>query len=240
MFLHFGPNTFTDSEWGTGRVDPTVFNPAALDARQWARAAAEGGFSRLVITAKHHDGFCLWPSAYTNYSVRSSPWRDGRGDVVAELAAAAREAGVEMGIYLSPWDRHEPCYGKTTDYNEYFLGQMAELLTGSVELLVPLPQSAHPVILSSRRGASKLFTEEPDQRSWIKILIIRLFSNSTIERPPCNFSSILVDHSSRSAILGNFSLDCSLEQVRGDQGGFPGRCQGDGFKRHGIFFRFLV
>ncbi|CAA6655543.1 unnamed protein product [Spirodela intermedia] len=124
MFLHFGPNTFTDSEWGSGRVDPGVFNPADLDARQWTRAAAEGGFSRLVITAKHHDGFCLWPSAYTNYSVRSSPWRAGRGI----------EAGVGMGIYLSPWDRHEPCYGKTTEYNEYFLGQMAELLTGYGEI----------------------------------------------------------------------------------------------------------
>ncbi|MQL90328.1 hypothetical protein Taro_022908 [Colocasia esculenta] len=134
MFLHFGPNTFTDSEWGTGHADPAVFNPEALDARQWARAAAEAGFSRVVITAKHHDGFCLWPSAYTDYSVRSSPWRGGRGDVVGELAAAAREVGIGMGIYLSPWDRHEASYGKTTEYNEYYLGQMRELLTGYGEI----------------------------------------------------------------------------------------------------------
>ena len=130
MFLHFGPNTFTDSEWGTGRADPSIFNPKTLDTSQWARAAQEGGFSRLVITAKHHDGFCLWPSAYTNYSVRSSKWKNGRGDVVGELAASVREAGLQLGIYLSPWDRHEASYGKTVEYNEYFLGQMRELLTG--------------------------------------------------------------------------------------------------------------
>ncbi|XP_008805724.2 putative alpha-L-fucosidase 1 [Phoenix dactylifera] len=129
LFLHFGPNTFTDSEWGTGHADPAVFSPAALDARQWARAAAAGGFSRVVLTAKHHDGFCLWPSAYTDYSVRSSPWRGGRGDVVAELASAAREFGIGFGIYLSPWDRHDPSCGKTREYNEYYLGQMRELLT---------------------------------------------------------------------------------------------------------------
>ncbi|XP_010943373.1 putative alpha-L-fucosidase 1 [Elaeis guineensis] len=130
LFLHFGPNTFTDSEWGSGRADPSVFAPAALDARQWARAAAAAGFSRVVLTAKHHDGFCLWPSAYTDYSVRSTPWRGGRGDVVAELASAARVFGIGFGIYLSPWDRHDPSYGKTADYNEYYLGQMRELLTG--------------------------------------------------------------------------------------------------------------
>lgn len=129
IFLHFGPNTFTDSEWGTGRTPPSVFRPTALDARQWVRAAVAGGFSRLVLTAKHHDGFCLWPSAYTDYSVRSSPWRAGRGDVVAELAAATREFGIGMGVYLSPWDRHDPSYGGTVEYNEYYLGQMTELLT---------------------------------------------------------------------------------------------------------------
>ncbi|XP_078427574.1 alpha-L-fucosidase 1 [Wolffia australiana] len=135
MFLHFGPNTFTDSEWGTGQADPAIFDPEALDTRQWVRTAVELGFSRLVITAKHHDGFCLWPSAYTDYSVRSSPWKAGHGDVVAELAAAAREAGVGLGVYLSPWDRHDPSYGKTIDYNEYFLAQMSELLTryGEIE-----------------------------------------------------------------------------------------------------------
>ncbi|XAR60015.1 Alpha-L-fucosidase [Bertholletia excelsa] len=129
MFFHFGPNTFNDTEWGTGDADPAIFFPADLDAQQWVRVAKENGFSRVILTAKHHDGFCLWPSQYTDYSVRSSPWKLGNGDVVRELAEAAENAGVELGIYLSPWDRHDPCYGETIDYNEYYLGQMTELLT---------------------------------------------------------------------------------------------------------------
>jgi alpha-L-fucosidase len=129
LFLHFGPNTFTDSEWGTGHADPYVFNPSHFDATQWVRVAKESGFSRVILTAKHHDGFCLWPSEYTNYSVRSSPWRNGSGDVVAELAEAARDAGIGFGLYLSPWDRHEVSYGKTLEYNEFYIGQMTELLT---------------------------------------------------------------------------------------------------------------
>ncbi|KAK9153900.1 hypothetical protein Sjap_001380 [Stephania japonica] len=129
LFLHFGPNTFTDTEWGTGRAHPSIFNPTNLDARQWVRVAKDSGFSKLILTAKHHDGFCLWPSEYTNYSVKGSPWRGGAGDVVAELAVAAREMGVGLGIYLSPWDRHEECYGKSVEYNEFYIGQMTELLT---------------------------------------------------------------------------------------------------------------
>ncbi|PKI51940.1 hypothetical protein CRG98_027592 [Punica granatum] len=129
MFLHFGPNTFTNSEWGTGDAPPSFFNPTQMDAAQWVRVAKESGFSRVILTAKHHDGFCLWPSDLTDYSVRSSSWRNGAGDVVAELAAAAREAGIGLGLYLSPWDRHEECYGKTMEYNEFYLGQMRELLT---------------------------------------------------------------------------------------------------------------
>ncbi|KAK4440696.1 Alpha-L-fucosidase 1 [Sesamum alatum] len=129
LFLHFGTNTFTDSEWGTGHVDPSVFNPTALNATQWVSVAKETGFSRVILTAKHHDGFCLWPSEYTDYSVKSSPWKNGTGDVVKDLADAARIAGLQLGLYLSPWDRHEPCYGKTLEYNEYYLGQMTELLT---------------------------------------------------------------------------------------------------------------
>ncbi|CAK9141681.1 unnamed protein product [Ilex paraguariensis] len=129
MFIHFGPNTFTDSEWGTGRADPSVFNPTALNASQWVSVAKENGFSRIILTAKHHDGFCLWPSEYTDYSVKSSPWKNGNGDVVFELAEAARNAGVQLGLYLSPWDRHEPIYGRTLEYNEYYMGQMTELLT---------------------------------------------------------------------------------------------------------------
>lgn len=129
FFLHFGTNTFTNSEWGTGHADPSVFNPTELNATQWVSVAKDSGFSRVILTAKHHDGFCLWPSEYTDYSVRSSSWRNGSGDVVRELAEAARLGGVQLGVYLSPWDRHEPCYGKTLEYNEFYLGQMTELLT---------------------------------------------------------------------------------------------------------------
>ncbi|XP_059659303.1 alpha-L-fucosidase 1 [Cornus florida] len=129
LFLHFGPNTFTDSEWGTGHADPSVFAPTALDAGQWVRVAKENGFSRVILTTKHHDGFCLWPSDYTDYSVKTSPWKSGNGDAVAELAEAANNAGVQLGLYLSPWDRHEPKYGKTLEYNEHYMGQMTELLT---------------------------------------------------------------------------------------------------------------
>lgn len=129
LFLHFGTNTFTDSEWGTGHVDPSIFNPNLLNATQWVTVAKDFGFKRVILTAKHHDGFCLWPSKYTDYSVKSSPWRNGFGDIVAELAEAARNGGLELGLYLSPWDRHEHCYGETLEYNEFYLGQMTELLT---------------------------------------------------------------------------------------------------------------
>ncbi|MFS8005023.1 putative alpha-L-fucosidase [Helianthus anomalus] len=129
LFLHFGTNTFTDSEWGTGQADPSVFNPTRLNATQWVTVAKENGFSRVILTAKHHDGFCLWPSDYTDYCVRSSNWRNGSGDVVGDLAMAARENGVQLGLYLSPWDRHEGVYGKTLEYNEYYMAQMTELLT---------------------------------------------------------------------------------------------------------------
>ncbi|KAJ1425904.1 hypothetical protein SESBI_10624 [Sesbania bispinosa] len=139
LFLHFGMNTFTDAEWGSGDADPTTFSPTKLNASQWVRVAKENGFSRVILTAKHHDGFCLWPSEYTNYSVRSSNWRNGKGDVVAELAAAARDAGVGLGIYLSPWDRHDPSFGDTLRYNEFYLAQMTELLTRYVCLLQACP-----------------------------------------------------------------------------------------------------
>ena len=129
MFFHFGINTFTGAEWGSGDADPATFNPTKLNATQWITVAKECGFSRVILTAKHHDGFCLWPSHYTNYSVLSTKWRDGNGDVVGDLAAAAKDAGVGFGVYLSPWDRHDPSYGDTVRYNEYYLGQMTELLT---------------------------------------------------------------------------------------------------------------
>jgi len=129
LFVHFGVNTFTDREWGTGEEDPAVFNPTGLDARQWVRTATETGFGTIILTAKHHDGFALWPSRYTDHSVVSSPWNGGRGDVVRELADAAGAEGLKVGLYLSPWDMHEPSYGDEAAYNQFYLGQLRELLT---------------------------------------------------------------------------------------------------------------
>ncbi|KAJ1290465.1 hypothetical protein BS78_02G245800 [Paspalum vaginatum] len=130
MFFHFGMNTFTDSEWGTGAEDPALFRPAALNATQWMDAATAAGASLAILVAKHHDGFCLWPSGYTDHSVRASPWRGGRGDVVREFVDAARARGLDAGIYLSPWDRHDRRYGDEVAYNEYYEAQLHELLTG--------------------------------------------------------------------------------------------------------------
>lgn len=129
MFLHFGVNTFNDSEWGTGRESPAIFNPARLDANQWVKTAADAGISLVILTAKHHDGFCLWPSKYTDHSVESSPWKSGRGDVIQELVTAAKtRGGVDVGLYLSPWDRHDRRYGDEVAYNQYYLAQLQELL----------------------------------------------------------------------------------------------------------------
>ncbi|MBE6820679.1 MAG: alpha-fucosidase [Ruminococcaceae bacterium] len=133
-FFHFGMNTFTDSEWGNGNEDPELFNPEKLDCRQWAKVCQLSGMKGLILTAKHHDGFCLWPSAYTDHSVRSSKWRDGKGDVVAECAKACKEFGIKFGIYVSPWDRHEPTYGTGEAYNRFFKNQLRELLTAYGEL----------------------------------------------------------------------------------------------------------
>jgi len=127
-FVHFGVNTFTDREWGTGREDPSIFNPTRFDAEQWARVLSENGFQTLVLTAKHHDGFCLWPSRYTDHDVEHSPWKNGEGDIVREVAEACRQYGIRLGLYLSPWDMHEPSYG-TPSYNDYYLNQLRELLT---------------------------------------------------------------------------------------------------------------
>lgn len=130
LFVHFTVNTFTDREWGEGDEDPQVFAPTRLDAGQWARAAKAGGFRSLVLTAKHHDGFCLWPTATTAHSVRNSPWRDGRGDVVREFVDACRAEGLGVGFYLSPWDRHEPRYGSGEAYDDFYIAQLTELLSG--------------------------------------------------------------------------------------------------------------
>ncbi|ULL14983.1 alpha-L-fucosidase [Paenibacillus sp. H1-7] len=129
MFCHFGINTFCDQEWGDGTDSPELFNPTQLDARQWVRTAKQAGFAYLILTAKHHDGFCLWPTATTDYSVKSSPWKHGQGDVVREVADACREEGIRFGLYLSPWDRHEPCYPDKEAYDDFYAAQLTELLT---------------------------------------------------------------------------------------------------------------
>lgn len=127
-FIHFGPNTFTDKEWGHGDEPEDVFNPSALDCRQWARIAKKSGAKGIIITAKHHDGFCLWPSKYSTHTVRESKWKNGKGDVVGELQKACKEYGLKFGVYLSPWDRNHPKYG-TPEYNEVYVNTMTELIT---------------------------------------------------------------------------------------------------------------
>lgn len=130
MFVHLGMNTFTDREWGEGTEDPALFDPQGLDAHQWARTAREAGFGTIVLTAKHHDGFCLWPSDTTGHTVAASPWRGGAGDVVREAADACAAEGVRLGVYCSPWDRNAPSYGSGRAYDDLYLAQLTELLTG--------------------------------------------------------------------------------------------------------------
>jgi alpha-L-fucosidase len=129
MFIHFGMNTFTDREWGDGREDPAIFAPTRLDARQWARVARASGFRAMILTAKHHDGFCLWPSATTAHTVVRSPWRSGAGDLVREFVDACRAENLRAGLYLSPWDRNNPTYGDSPRYNDLYCDQLTELLT---------------------------------------------------------------------------------------------------------------
>ncbi len=127
-FLHFTVNTFTDKEWGDGTESESVFNPIKFNARQWIKALKKAGFKTAILTAKHHDGFCLWPTKYTTHSVKNSPWKNGKGDVVKEVSDACKEYGLKFGIYLSPWDRHEATYG-TNAYNTYYENELTELMT---------------------------------------------------------------------------------------------------------------
>jgi alpha-L-fucosidase len=132
--IHFGPNTFLDREWGDGTADPKVFNPAQFDPEQWMQTLRSAGISYVIFVAKHHDGFCLWPTSQTDYSVKHSLWRNGEGDMVRQVEEAARKYGLKFGVYLSPWDRHEPRYANTTEYDKYYAAELDELAQGYGEL----------------------------------------------------------------------------------------------------------
>lgn len=133
-FVHFTVNTFTGKEWGEGNESPSIFNPTKFDAMQWVNAIKSAGMSGLILTCKHHDGFCLWPSRYTEHTIAGSPFKTGRGDIVREVSEACQAAGIQFGVYLSPWDRNHPAYGYGDAYNDYFVNQLTELLTNYGEV----------------------------------------------------------------------------------------------------------
>ena len=132
-FIHFCPNTYTNLEWGDGTEDPAIFNPTELDCDQWAKAVKEAGMEGIVLTAKHHDGFCLWQTEYTDHSMKSSPYKNGKGDIVKECAEACKRHDIKFGFYLSPRDRNSKYYG-TDEYNTYYKNQLTELLTNYGEI----------------------------------------------------------------------------------------------------------
>jgi alpha-L-fucosidase len=127
VIIHFSTNTFLDREWGDGTADPSVFNPTEFNPDQWMKAIRDSGAKYVVLVAKHHDGFCLWPTEQTSYSVKSSPWKGGKGDVVGDVARAAHKYGLKFGVYLSPWDRHEPRYKDSASYDDYYQAELSEL-----------------------------------------------------------------------------------------------------------------
>lgn len=133
-FVHFTVNTFTGKEWGDGTESPAVFAPTELSCDQWVEACKSAGMTGLILTAKHHDGFCLWPSEFTEHSVKNSPYKNGKGDIVKETAEACKRGGIKFGIYLSPWDRNCPLYGQGKAYDDYYCNQLTELLTNYGEL----------------------------------------------------------------------------------------------------------
>jgi alpha-L-fucosidase len=135
VIIHFSTNTFLDREWGDGSASPSTFNPTQFDPDQWMKAIRDSGAKYVVLVAKHHDGFCLWPTGQTDYSVKSSPWQNGKGDVVGDVARAARKYGLKFGVYLSPWDRHEPKYKDSVEYDKYYNAELEELATSYGDLV---------------------------------------------------------------------------------------------------------
>jgi alpha-L-fucosidase len=135
VIIHFSTNTFLDREWGDGTADPSIFNPTRFDPDQWMKAIRNSGAKYVVLVAKHHDGFCLWPTEQTSYSVKSSPWQNGHGDVVGDVARSARKYGLKFGVYLSPWDRHEPKYKDPVAYDAYYQAELTELASNYGELV---------------------------------------------------------------------------------------------------------